>query len=161
MIKRYCFIGIAFIIGAGNFLRTTVAHADDERLTLTQPSRDGTTAGCRVNAQGRAKLEPGEHVWAFAARKNFADGGLVWLQGEIDVDPASTEFSMPIPLGVGDDIGSSFRISVAIVDDATHTRLRSKFLEMMTTNRHLPVAFPTVKHPPKHRIVKKVDHDGC
>jgi hypothetical protein len=136
-------------------------HSADDKLTITEPSRDGTSVGCRVTVQGRAFLKPGEHAWAFAARSNFADLGLVWLQGEVEVDPTSHEYSLPLVLGIADDVGSTFRVSIGIVDESTHNKLRNKLVEMMTNNRHLPVPFPQTVSAPKHRTVKKVSHEGC
>jgi len=159
MTKRICFIAQALVVVI--CLNEPALPAAAEKLTLSQPSRDGISTGCRVSVEGRAELGPGEHAWIFASRKNFADLGLVWLQGEVDVDPSTQEFSMPVTLGIADDIGSSFRISVAILDESTHNRMRAKLLEMMTTNRHLPVPFPATVYPPKHRMVKKVSHEGC
>src|SRR5438105_2573145 len=103
-----------------------------DKLTITEPSRDGMSAGCRVTIQGRAVLNPGEHAWAFAARSNFADLGLVWLQGEVEVDLTTREYSLPVTLGVADDVGSTFRVSIGIVDESTHNKLRNKLMEMMT-----------------------------
>jgi hypothetical protein len=159
MTKRLRFIAQAIVVAI--CLHEPALPAAAEKLTLTQPPRDGISAGCRVTVEGRASLGPGEHAWIFAARKNFADLGLVWLQGEADVDPSSQAFSLPVTLGIADDIGSNFRISVAILDDATHNRMRAKLLEMMTSNRHLPVPFPPTVYPPVHRTVKKVSHEGC
>ena len=144
-----------------SWLNAPALNAAGEKLTLAQPPRDGISVGCRVTVEGRVLLEPGEHAWLLAARKNFADLGLVWLQGEAEVDPSTQQFSMPISVGVEEDIGSSFRLSIAIVDEPTHNRMRAKLLEMMSANRHLPVAFPPTTYAPKHRLVKKVSHEGC
>ena len=124
---------IVFALLAGSWLHAPALRAAGDKLTLSQPSRDGISTGCRVTVEGHASLEPGEHAWVFAARKNFADLGLVWLQGEADVDPSTQEFSLPVSLGIADDIGSSFRISVAIVDESTHNRLRAKLLDNKPT----------------------------
>jgi len=158
--KNSCWLA-ALVLLSGTSAGTQTVGAAGDRLTLSQPARDGASASCRVNVEGRASLEAGEHVWLFVARKNFADLGLVWLQGEAEVDPSTRAFSLPVMLGIPEDIGSSFRISAGVVDDATHNRLRAKFLEMMTTNRHLPVLFPATSGAPKHRMVKKVSHEGC
>lgn len=137
-------------------------HAQDaDKLTITSPERDGVAANCSIKVQGRAVLKPGEHLWIFAARSNFADLGLVWLQGAVTPAPVSHEYSMPITLGIADDVGFDFRVSVAIVDDATHNKLQNKLVDMMTTNRHLPVPFPPTVSAPRHRTVKKVSHEGC
>jgi len=159
MTKRLCFIAQAIVVAI--CLNQQTLPAAEEKLTLSQPSRDGISTGCRVTVEGNALLAAGEHAWIFAARKNFSDLGLVWLQGEAEVDPSTHEFSFPVTLGIAEDIGSSFRISVAILDESTHNRMRAKLLEMMTTNRHLPVPFPPTVYPPKHRMVKKVSHEGC
>jgi len=57
-----------------------------DRLTITMPSRDGASAACRVIVQGHLTLNPGEHALAFAARSDFANLGLTWMQGEVQLD---------------------------------------------------------------------------
>ena len=151
---------LLFLLAAASWLHMPAAAAGD-KLVLSQPPRDGVSSGCRVVVEGRAQLAANEHAWVFAARKNFADLGLVWLQGEADVDPSSGEFSFPVTLGIPEDIGANFRISVAILDEETHNRMRARLMDMMTSNRHVPVAFPATVSAPKHRFVKKVNHDGC
>lgn len=147
-----------FLLSASQLSSSSAA---DESLSVSQPARDNTSAGCQVVIRGRAILKPGHHVWIVAARKNFADLGLIWLQGEAEVDPTTGDYLLPVTLGVPDDVGSTFRVSAAILDDATHNRMRSKLVVMMSTDRHLPMAFPTTSTPPVHRLVKKVSHDGC
>ena len=44
---------------------------------------------------------------------------------------------------------------------AQGNRMRAKLMDMMTTNRHLPVPFPPTVSAPKHRLVKKVSNEGC
>jgi len=156
-----CIYVLAIGLGAGASLLAQTEHSTDEKLIVYQPNRDGVTAGCRLVLEGRAWLQAGEHVWITAARKDFADLGLVWLQGEAEVDPMTHEFSLPVTLGIATDIGYSFRVSAEIVDDATHNRMRAKLIDMMATNRHLPLPFPATVYAPKHRVVKKVSHDGC
>jgi hypothetical protein len=155
------FVLLAVVLLARIYAEAQDAGSAGDKLTITQPSRDGMSAGCRVNIQGRAVLRPGEHAWAFAARTNFSDLGLVWLQGEVEVDPTTHEYSLPVALGIADDVGSSFRVSVGIVDESTNNKLRNKLMDMMTNNRHLPVPFPQTVSAPKHRTVKKVSHEGC
>ena len=157
--KSSLWILTAVVVTSCLTIHTT--QAAGERLSISQPSRDGAEAACRVTLQGHAILEPGQHAWILAARKDFADLGLVWLQGEAEVDPSTKEFSLPASLGVPDDVGSSFRLSVAILDEPTHNRMKAKLIEMMTTNRHLPVPFPPTVAAPVHRMVKKVSHSGC
>jgi hypothetical protein len=161
MTKRLYAYLVALFLAAAGWLQAQTPRAAEEKLVMTQPARDGMTAACRATIEGRATLDPGEHVWVFAARKNFADLGLVWLQGEADVDQATREFSFPVILGIPEDIGFNFRVSIAVLDEATHNRMKAKLLEMMTNNRHLPVPFPPTIGAPKHRIVRKVSHDGC
>src|SRR5437879_1446402 len=125
--NKHCFVGLAFAVVGSLLLTTPPVHAAPEKLALSQPAMDGVSAGCRVSVQGRALLGPGEHLWVFAARKDFADLGLVWLQGEAEVDPVTQEFGgFPARLGEAQDVGSNFRVSVAILDEATHNRMRAK-----------------------------------
>jgi len=157
--KRFCLVALISI--SAGLVPLDGNCAPGEKLTLSQPSGKGSPTGCRVIVEGHASLEPGEHAWVVAAREDYANLGLVWLQGEASVDPSTQAFSLPVTLGTEEDVGSNFRLSVVIVDEATHSRLRARLVEMMTTNRHLPVAFPTTIGPPQHRVVKKVSNDGC
>lgn len=158
--KRLLIYGMYVLVFAG-LVGAQPVRAAVEDLTISQPARDGVSTGCRVTVEGTAALQPGEHLWIFATRKDFGDLGLVWLQGEADVDSATKKFVLPVTLGIESDIGSTFRVSAAILNDATHNRMRAKLMDMMATNRHLPVPFPSAVYAPKHRMIKKVSHEGC
>jgi len=149
------------VVVAALLLTAPALRASDSSVTITNPARDGTQAACRVVVGGSAVIKQGEHVWIFAARKDYAELGLYWLQGPAVVDPLTHKFSLASTLGVKADVGADFTLAVGLFDDGTHTRLKEKFLEVMTTGQQLPITFPPTITDPQYRTVSKVSHNGC
>ena len=136
-------------------------HAAEPSVTISTPARDGTSVGCDSVIAGTAEIGPGQHVWVFAARQNFANMGLMWPQGEAEVDPTTKKWSLTAVYGKGDDIGNSFRIAAAVFDDQAHAKLKSEFIKAMTTGKFMPMQLPETAGVPQYRVVKKINHDNC
>lgn len=143
---------LALVVVGGH----AVSMLAQSRLAVIDP-RDGREVGATVEATGTAHLTAGEHVWVLVHRtKGFKD--VWWPQGEGEVDPRTSEWTVSVSFGQPADIGYEFEVAAVTVAEKEHSRLKAYLDHAMETGDWRAIQMPATTSPPVLRTVRKVSH---
>lgn len=125
-------------------------------ISIDTPGYNGYEVGESLVIQGKADVAPGQYVWVFTRRDNFAP--LWYPQGSVEIDPADNSWYRMVYFGTQKDIGHKFDLAVAVFNETEHLKLKKYWENAMITENWTPIKMPKCESPPSLRKVLKISH---